>query len=312
MNVEYLIQLLQNRLQALLLAKDQAFNAGDLERINTLDAEVMGVQDTLSKLNLLQTAAQAAAATNSTLVEAMTIQPVVVSNGSTDCLNNYDISTYASDPLHEQKIADILHYIGSMDTQEAINAYIDSEAISSPLTGEMFLNSAQKYSVDVRLMMAIIELDSRFGTAGVAVNTFNPGNVGNTGSSTRTYSSWAEGVNAVADWLNKHRINSAQKEPVPAPVPTVENSAATQSSSTPETLPETTASPTENASSTPAENITNEPAASSTPPTIENPTSASSTPESVDPGTSSSTPEVLSLKTRSKLKNKNGNASRMG
>lgn len=84
MNVEYLIQLLQNRLQALLLAKDQAFNAGDLDRINTLDAEVLGVQDTLSKLNLLQAASQAAAAANSTLVEAMTIQPVVVANGSTD------------------------------------------------------------------------------------------------------------------------------------------------------------------------------------------------------------------------------------
>lgn len=215
MNVEYLIQMLGNRLNALGLAKEQAFGIGDLEQINKLDIEVYEVQNTLAKLKLLQIASQEVMVTNNTLVESMTIAAdtmttvTTATNGSLNCLNEYDIEPYATDPLHEQKIADILSYMGSMDSAEAIDAYINSEAISSPVTGAMVLTSAQAYAVDARLMLAIMEQDSRFGTAGIAIATLNPGNVGNTGMATRTYASWADGVAAVAEWLSRHRKTGA-------------------------------------------------------------------------------------------------------
>lgn len=211
MNIDYLIQLLNNRLAGLALAKDQAFQAGDLDRINAIDAEVHGVQDTLAKLHLLSGIAQTAAATPFTEAE-------VVKNGieasfnfanltdATKCLSLYDITPYATDPYHEQKIQTILEKMPFFDTAESVEAYIKKAAPDTPLTGDMIFLSAQSYAVDARLITALIELDSRFGTVGLAVSTLNPGNVGNNGIDTRNYPSWQEGTNAVAEWLSRHRI----------------------------------------------------------------------------------------------------------
>lgn len=211
MNIDYLIQLLNNRLAGLALAKDQAFQAGDLDRINAIDTEVHGVQDTLAKLHLLSGIAQTAAATPFTEAE-------VVKNGieasfnfanltdATKCLSLYDITPYATDPYHEQKIQTILEKMPFFDTAESAELYIKKAAPDSPLTGEMVMASAQMYAIDIRLMIALIELDSRFGTVGLAVSTLNPGNVGNNGVDTRNYPSWQEGTNAVAEWLSRHRI----------------------------------------------------------------------------------------------------------
>ena len=205
MNIEYLIQLVENKLNVLMLIKDQAFLAGDLERINAADEEIFGIQDTLTKLRLLLSVSQETAVTNSTLLEAMKMRANVITDGSTECLNDYDIESYAADPLHEEKIIDILSAMGPMVSMEAIDVYIDSEAIGSPITGQMILSAAQQYFVDARLMMAIMELDSRFGTVGVAIDTLNPGNVGNTGTAVQSYGSWENGVSAVAEWLSHHR-----------------------------------------------------------------------------------------------------------
>lgn len=220
MNVDYLIQLLGNRLNALATAKEQAFLMGDLEQINKLDIEANEVLGTLNKLKLLQGISETAASTPFT--EAQVVQNgieasfgvnsarVIYNGDMTGCLLGYDISTYATDPLHEEKIADILNYIGDMDTIEKIDAYIETESISSPVSGYMVYNSSLKYNVDSRLMMAIMELDSRFGTAGIAIKTLNPGNIGNNDAGEiRTYNSWDEGVEAVAKWLDKHRVVEA-------------------------------------------------------------------------------------------------------
>jgi hypothetical protein len=221
MNVEYLLQLLGNRLTSLSTAKEQAFLTGDLERINTLDIETNGVLDTINKLKLLEGISQTALVTPFTEAEVVQNgieasfgldgQKVIFDGDAVGVLLGYDISSYATDPLHEEKIADILNYIGNMNNPADIDAYIDNEAIASPVTGAMLYNFAQKYNVDIRLMMALMELDSRFGTAGVAVNTLNPGNVGNNDSGeTHTYSSWDEGVEAVAKWLDDHRVKKVE------------------------------------------------------------------------------------------------------
>ena len=208
MNVEYLIQLLENKMIVLNNSKAQAFMIGDLATITAIETEIAGVNDTLYKLRLLLDASITVGAINTNLVEAMTLAPTIVTDGSLEPLSLYDITSYATDPLHEQKVAEILSTIGPMISAEAIDAYIASEATGSPVTGAMILSAAQQYNVDVRLMMAIMEQDSRYGTAGLAITTLNPGNVGNTGTSTRTYPSWADGVTAVAEWLSRHRLTT--------------------------------------------------------------------------------------------------------
>jgi hypothetical protein len=229
MNVEYLIQLLDNKLGFLRTARAQAVNTGDFSTINTLEEEIVGVQDTLVKLRLLQSLTNAAANSGNTEVqvvatgiEAIKNNPIM-SDNPTACMTEYDISTYATDPLHEQKIADILNYMGAMNSPADIDLYLSNQIIACPLNGSMIFNAALKYAVDSRLLMAIMELDSHFGTAGIAITTFNPGNVGNTGTATRTYSSWEAGVEAVASWLDKHRVNPLPVTPeVTPPEPVVE------------------------------------------------------------------------------------------
>ncbi len=210
MNIDYLIQLLTNRLNGLALAKDQAFQSGDLERINAVDAEILDVQNTLSKLKLVSTIEQTAAVTTFSEAEVVkngieaSFNPSII-NDATKCLLEYDITPYATDPYHEIKIQNILEKMGVMDSSDKIEAYIKKANPDSPLNGHMVWNAGQIYRVDIRLMLAIMELDSRFGTLGIAVSTNNPGNVGNTGTDTRNYPSWEEGVNAVAEWLTRHR-----------------------------------------------------------------------------------------------------------
>ncbi len=227
MDINYLIQLLGNRLNGLTLAKDQAFSSGDLERINTVDAEILEVKNTLSKLNLISSIEQAAAATSFTEAEVVkngiesSFNPTVL-NDATEILLQYDITPYATDPMHELKIQNILEKMGVMDSPEKIENYIKKTSPDSPLSGLMVWNAVQRYEVDARLMLALMELDSRFGTLGIAVRTLNPGNVGNNGVTTRSYSSWDEGVMAVAKWLDRHRIEKEVIDETPVPPPVVE------------------------------------------------------------------------------------------
>ena len=240
MDLPYLIQMMINKLATLNTNKALAFNAGDLDMVNKLDDEIANTQNTLNQLQLALSITAAANSVNITSAELIAnglqaSQNInAVPSDPIGCLSVYDISSYATDPLHEEKIKDILSVMGGMDSATTITTYINNEAIGSPLTGDMVFSAASTYQVDIRLMMALMELDSRFGTVGIAISTMNPGNVGNTGTSTATYASWQDGVNAVADWLNRHRFADAilvpptdttsptdQPDKVPAPVPVV-------------------------------------------------------------------------------------------
>ena len=201
MRIEDLVQLLNNRLKEFQLSRDYARMSGDLERMNVADKEIISLEDTLFKLNLLVDTTKSAAVKEDILAE-------VITDGSVAVLGEYDITRYATDPLHEEKIMNILSKMGVMDTAEKIDDYIKGKYwwSNSPVTGEMIMNAAEAYEVDARLMMAIMEQDSRFGTVGKAVRTLNPGNVGNNDDGDIvTYESWQEGVTAVAEWLGRHR-----------------------------------------------------------------------------------------------------------
>ena len=287
MKIEDLVQLLNNRLREFQLSRDYARMSGDLERMNVADKEVIALEDTLYKLNLLVDTSKSAAVKEATLAE-------VITDGSVAVLGEYDITSYATDPLHEEKIMNILSNMGVMDTVEKIEEYIRSKYVSSPVTGEMVMSAALAYSVDARLMMAIMEQDSRFGTAGLAVSTLNPGNVGNTDAGdTVTYDSWQEGVTAVAAWLSRHRGSTTISE---TPLETVLEPMAT---STPPTMTSmATSTPptmTSMATSTPVittsttTTITNLPTTSTT-----TPVTATSTPTTA---TSTTTPSVTATST---------------
>ncbi|OGL85817.1 hypothetical protein A3I37_03020 [Candidatus Uhrbacteria bacterium RIFCSPLOWO2_02_FULL_46_19] len=295
MKIDNLIRLLNNRLREFQLSRDYARMSGDLERMNVADKEIIDLEDTLYQLNLLVDTSKSAAVREATLAE-------VITDGSVAILGEYDITIYATDPLHEEKIMNILSKMGVMDTVEKIDDYINRKYFSSPVTGEMIISAASAYDVDARLMMAIIEQDSSFGTAGKAVRTLNPGNVGNDDSGNlRAYESWQEGVTAVAEWLNRHRgstiISEIPEETVLEPVatstppiitPTTTTTTSTVTS-TPETIPVIT-STTTTATTTPATATSTEeisPVITST--TTTTPAVSTSTPETIPVITSTTT-----------------------
>ncbi len=233
MNIEYLIQLLENKLNILNNARNQTFSIGDLEKIISIDAEILEVQNTLTQLNMLLEIKKAAAAANSTTAEVVASAVEAAQNpmqgpSASAIINGYDISAYATDALYEEKIQSFLRGMPSFGTAGDIDTYIQNVATGSPVTGEMVFTAAGQYSVDIPLMMAIMELDSRFGTAGIGVGTLNPGNIGNTGTSTRAYGSWQEGVVAVAEWLSRHR----KIETIPATTPTTSEATTTPEEAT--------------------------------------------------------------------------------
>ena len=269
MKIDDLILLLNNRLREFKLSRDYARMSGDLERMNVADKEILALEDTLYKLNLLVDTSQSAAVKEATLAE-------IITDGSVAVLGKYDIASYATDPEHEEKIMNILSKMGVMDTVEKIDDYIKGKSLSSPVTGEMVMSAALAYLVDARLMMAIMEQDSHFGTVGLAVSTLNPGNVGNDdGGNIRTYESWQEGVTAVAEWLSRHRGSTIISE-IPE-----ENMLESVASSTPSTItPIATSTPIITTSTTTT--ISNIPlTATSTPTTDTSTTTATTTPVSL-------------------------------
>lgn len=108
-------------------------------------------------------------------------------------------------------------------TQEAIQEELTKA--NSPLTKEMVVVSAKKYGVPLSYLMAFMKNDSTYGTKWLAVDTYNPGNVGNMdGGSTYNFLyidfkyktwpqvsspsiAWTNGVDAAAENL-KARIDA--------------------------------------------------------------------------------------------------------
>lgn len=89
-------------------------------------------------------------------------------------------------------------------TAQSLDAYIQNNAKGSPVTGQMILNAAATYGVPPNVLAAVLNDESAFGTVGQGVKTMNPGNNGNTGKSTITYSTWQKGVDAAAATLSKY------------------------------------------------------------------------------------------------------------
>lgn len=213
MDIPYLINLLQNKINYLSNARSSAAAVGDVGGVSSIDQDILTTQNTLAQLELLQQMNQAANNAGTTTSEIVSIglyslQNSVQGPNAGAVINGYDISAYATDPQYETKIRAILTQQPQFTTAASIDTYIQSKTPGSPVTGVMVMQALVLSPIDVQLMMAIMELDSRFGTQGVGARTNNPGNIGNTGTDTYTYPSWESGVSAVAEWLNRHRATT--------------------------------------------------------------------------------------------------------
>ncbi|MEN9621784.1 MAG: hypothetical protein RLZZ67_218 [Candidatus Parcubacteria bacterium] len=246
MNLTYLIQTLQNKITTLNNAKVQAFSMGDINMVESIEKDLIDTQNTFSQLTMLVSLNQAAESANSTPAEVVAIGLDAVQNeiqgpSASAVVNGYDISAYATDPQHEQKIQTIVNGIPTLDLVTDIDTYIQSKASGSPVTGNMVVSSAGKFNVNIPLLLAIIQNDSAFGTLGVGARTFNPGNVGNTGMNEVNFGSWEAGVDAVAEWLAAHRIFVPSELVTPVVTgedtpPVVETNTETETESEPETI----------------------------------------------------------------------------
>jgi hypothetical protein len=210
MNLSYLIQILQNKITMLNNAKSQAFASGDINQVAQIDQELLDTQNTFAQLTMLADVTQTALATNTSTAELFAsgvetaLRASVQGPSASAVINGYDISAYATDPLYEQKILTILAAMPVFTSLEEVDAYIQETAPGSPVTAAMIQAAVDTYSVDTSLLIAIMQNDSSFGTAGVGARTKNPGNVGNTGYAEQSFATWEEGVAAVAEWLSRH------------------------------------------------------------------------------------------------------------
>lgn len=119
-----------------------------------------------------------------------------------------DITRYATDPNHEDKIASIFNATSTLKSANDIQAYIKKRAPLSNVTDQMVVQSAKKHGVPPNLILAIIQNDSNFGTAGKGARTRNPGNYGNDDAGNIvTFKTWQDGVDAVAGWLARNRVS---------------------------------------------------------------------------------------------------------
>jgi|GEM_PF-1584069 len=126
-------------------------------------------------------------------------------------IGGVDITDYATDPTHEEKIAILKTGMDIKNASDA-NKYIQRNAPGSPITGEMVFKAAEKHGIDPELLIAIMQQDSTMGTKGKGARTNNPGNIGNDDSgNTRKYGSWEEGIDATAQWLKDHEVKGLKR-----------------------------------------------------------------------------------------------------
>lgn len=133
-----------------------------------------------------------------------------VTNKAPKVVAGYDISSYATDPQHEAKVARIYESTPPLRTPQEIDMVIRKVAPKSRITGQMVATAASTYGVDPKMVYAMMLQDSSLGTAGMGARNNNPGNIGqfdNLSSPVKGYATLQDGVNAVAKWLSRKKVN---------------------------------------------------------------------------------------------------------
>jgi hypothetical protein len=126
-------------------------------------------------------------------------------------IDGIDISKYATDPDHEIKVEKIHDSLPTVATSTDAQKYIDhlnsDYGHKIKVTGDMIYNAAKEYGVSMKLMIALMQNDSMFGTTGLGKKTNNPGNIANDDSGHKQYyPTMREGVRAVARQLARYKV----------------------------------------------------------------------------------------------------------
>lgn len=114
------------------------------------------------------------------------------------------IGAYAADPNYTSEISSLYSTVsglGVASSPATLQKYISNNTPNSPVTGQMITSAAQQTGVDPALLTTVLLHESNFGTVGAATTTDNPGNQGNTGTSTQSFPDWSSGVLATAQNL---------------------------------------------------------------------------------------------------------------
>jgi len=148
-------------------------------------------------------AATVQAKNGSTLVSKNPNPTKIIRTGS----GTYDFSNYATDPNWGNAVKSHLSKIPNTTDPAQLTSYIKSQAPNSPITGEMVLNSARKFGVDPKIILAIAKQEANYATLGRAARTFNPGNVGNVDSGSNVnWGSWQAGLDALARNISRRSL----------------------------------------------------------------------------------------------------------
>jgi len=124
----------------------------------------------------------------------------------------YDLTRYAEDPKHEEKIARIVNLMPEFADESTIDSYIKSKFPKSPITGKMIINSATKYDVDPDVLLALGQQDSGVGTTGLGSKTKNFANYATYGKRVTRFKTWQSSIDATAEWLSKNKITEADEQ----------------------------------------------------------------------------------------------------
>ncbi len=128
-------------------------------------------------------------------------------------IGGYDFTNY--NESGGQNVATAYAQIPTINSANDAQSYINKVAPGSPITGAMVMASAQKYQIDPKVLLATMQGESNMGKAGLATQTFNPGNVGNN-SATKTspaklnnLGNWQNGVDRVALNISERKIGAS-------------------------------------------------------------------------------------------------------
>lgn len=132
-------------------------------------------------------------------------------------LDGVDISPWATDPHHEQGVANIHQSLPDFSSPKDIHKYITTQFPKSTIKGVDIADAASRYKVNPKLLLSILQQDSSLGTKGLGKKTNNPGNVGNDDAGRiRRFKSMREGVMAAAALLAKMKVGSSLLPPAAA------------------------------------------------------------------------------------------------
>lgn len=130
--------------------------------------------------------------------------------------SDYNIVSYATARDHESKIAYIFDSLTKQGVNDLESIQEVLDAYNAPFTAEQILSSALKYDINPKMIMAMVQQDSSYGTKGKGKYSFNPGNIGNDDAGhIKNFGNWQAGLDAVADWLNKHRTKEHKPNAAP-------------------------------------------------------------------------------------------------